>query len=93
MTSKEAITTLELAISEIEWNYPLDISVALETAMEALKKQIPKKPKGVTDPMFGDIELRCHRCDNANLANPFRCNGYAYCPDCGQALDWGETDD
>ena len=39
MTSEEAITTLELAISEVEWNYPLDISVALETAMEALKKQ------------------------------------------------------
>ena len=33
MTPKKAITTRELAISEVEWNYPLDISVALETAM------------------------------------------------------------
>lgn len=42
MTPEKAITTLELAISEVEWNYPLDISIALETAIEALKKQIPK---------------------------------------------------
>ena len=58
---------------------------------EALEKQIPKKPKGVTDLMFGDIELRCPRCDNANLANLFRCKGYDYCPGCGQALDWSDV--
>ena len=39
MTLEEKITTLELAIKEVEWNYPLDISIALETAIEALKKR------------------------------------------------------
>lgn len=57
---------------------------------EALEKQIPKKPKSVADPMFGDLTLTCPRCGNVNLANPFKHNGYDYCPDCGQALDFGD---
>ena len=57
---------------------------------EALEKQIPQKPKSVTDPMFGDLTLTCPRCGNVNLANPFKRNGYDYCPDCGQALYWSD---
>ena len=58
---------------------------------EALEKQIPKKPKGVTDPIFGDVTTVCPNCNNANLANPFVKNRvYDYCPNCGQALDWGD---
>lgn len=44
MTPEEAIKTIQVAIAEVEWNYPMDYSVAFETAMEALEKQIPKKP-------------------------------------------------
>ena len=42
MTNEEAIKTIEVAIAEIEWNYPMDYAVAFETAISALKKQIPK---------------------------------------------------
>lgn len=44
MTNEEAIKTIEIAIAEVEWNYPMDYAVAFETAISALEKQIPKKP-------------------------------------------------
>ena len=44
MTPKEAIKILEIAKAEVEWNYPLDYAIAIATAIEALEKQIPKKP-------------------------------------------------
>ena len=95
MTPKEAISTLELAISEVEWNYPLDISVALETAMEALKKQIPRKPIDVCTPVVTWGLCPICKGELNKLGNqPNRVfKGTKYCPDCGQALEWGETDD
>ena len=44
MTTKEAIETIKIAISEVEWDYPMNYAVAFEKAIEALEKQIPKKP-------------------------------------------------
>ena len=44
MTPEEAIKTIQVAIAEVEWEYPMNYSVAFETAIEALEKQIPKKP-------------------------------------------------
>ena len=48
MTPEEAIKTIQVAIAEVEWEYPLDYSVAFETAIEALEKQIPKSRKELT---------------------------------------------
>ncbi len=36
MTREEAIMTLRLMMAEVEWEYPLDYSVAIEKAIEAL---------------------------------------------------------
>ena len=93
MTPKEAITTLKLAISEVEWNYPLDISVALETAIEALKKQIPKKAISTYKGHY-----KCPTCENyiditdddlyVYEIEPPKC-----CDECGQALDWSGDND
>ena len=38
MTRQEAINTIEVAIAEIEWCYPMDYAVAFEKAIDALKK-------------------------------------------------------
>lgn len=43
MTSKEAIETINIAIAEVEWDYPMDYTAAFEMAVDALEKQ--KKPK------------------------------------------------
>lgn len=81
MTSEEAIKTIQVAIAEVEWEYPLDYSVAFETAIEALEKQIPNKLKD-------DGWLYCPICGRDVLMDRFD-----YCPDCGQALDWSENND
>ena len=62
---------------------------ALKKAVEVLEKQIPKKPISLPDghPFYYEV----HDC-------PF-CKESVYvaegefCPSCGQALDWSETDD
>ena len=38
MTNEEAIEIIKIAIAEVEWNYPMDYTVAFETAIEALEK-------------------------------------------------------
>ena len=45
MTPHEAIETIKIAISEVEWNYPMNYSVAFEMAIEALEKQIGSDSK------------------------------------------------
>ena len=85
MTPEKAITTLELAISEVEWNYPLDISIALETAISAIEKQIPK----VAEHEDGVWSI-CPCCggsvcnDTEHAVN----REVSYCEHCGQAIDW-----
>ena len=62
---------------------------------EALEKQIPRKPVGKIDPMFGDSCTVCLNCENTAIINPFTHSIFKHCPNCGQALDWGnyETTD
>lgn len=50
-------------------------------AIEALEKQIPKKP----------IELNCPRCRFNGIDNSWWV--FTYCPECGQAIDWSEDND
>lgn len=37
MTIQEAINICEIAIAEVEWNYPLEYAIAFETLIEAVK--------------------------------------------------------
>ena len=38
MTNKEAIETINIAMAEVEWDYPMDYQVAFEMAIDALQK-------------------------------------------------------
>lgn len=52
-----------------------------DIAIEALEKQIPKKPNDYD----GEIKVGfCPDCDNVVTDN-------YYCEHCGQALDWSEN--
>lgn len=53
---------------------------ALDMAMEALKKQQPKKPVKCSQVIFS-----CPNCEKMynGVLNP------RFCSECGQALDWG----
>lgn len=86
MTIEEAIKTIEIAIAEVEWEYPMEYAIAFEMAISALKKQIPKKPKvlklqEVSDYKYGDCECGEHIMDDEK-----------YCSNCGQAIDWRSTE-
>lgn len=43
MTYEDAIKTLEVAIAEVEWEYPMEYAVAFEMAISALRAQQGKK--------------------------------------------------
>ena len=39
MTKEEAIETIKIAIAEVEWNYPMDYSIAFDMAIDALERE------------------------------------------------------
>ena len=83
MNLKEVIKTLELAKAEVEWNYPMDYAVAIDEAIEAVGKQIPKKPEPKKD-ASGEYYI-CPVCgvyQETSEGNP------PYCINCGQAIGW-----
>ena len=82
MDNQEAIETIKLTLSQIEWEYPMDYAVAFDMAISALEKQIPKKVRITTS------TKRCAACGRqlSGIGNihPKR----NYCQGCGQAIDW-----
>lgn len=99
MTPQEAIDTLKIATTEVEWNYPLDYAVAMEMAIKALKKEVPAEPITQEEENFiqgyliFDKYFCCPICkycfglveyvDKAGKKIKSEC-----CPKCGQAIDW-----
>ena len=71
-----------------------DVSTAIDLAIQALKKQVPKKVKNIR--FSRDYELaehnikegECPECGETMTGNTF---GY-HCGCCGVALDWGYDD-
>lgn len=82
--AEEAIKTIQVAIAEVEWNYPLDYSVAFKTAIEALDKQIPRKPLNPCGRYFGKAKGGNCPCCGAQTNS----STYTYCRKCGQKLLW-----
>ena len=90
MTAEEAIKTIQIAIAEVEWNYPLDYSIAFKTAIEALDKQIPKKP------INEECYYICPCCrDDLGVSDDdifiYELSMPKYCSNCGCVLDWSEV--
>lgn len=98
MKPEEAIEILQNRIDLIEAEYPdqkdlVEYRKALELAVKALKKQIPRKVDNLSEiymdfgagkkikvSAYGD----CPNCKyNINIVSKF-------CTRCGQKLDWGE---
>ena len=85
MNLKEVIKTLELAKAEVEWDYPMDYAVAIDEAIKAVDKQIPKKP---------EIEGGYYVCPICGVYQEYLTDGKPpYCVNCGQALDWQEVEE
>ena len=91
MNEQEAIKRLEyikhVGNGEQEYKHCAE-EIALDMAIKALEKQIPKKPNihGYREGReINTISYTCPIC-NKHIGRESFCNH------CGQALDWGETE-
>ena len=77
---EETIKTLRLMQAAVEWDYPMDYAAAIDAAIEALEKQIPKKPTVIT---WLDTTSRivCPVCGNR-----ISDKNTQHCENCGQAV-------
>ena len=93
MTNEEAKALFEEDMKDGKCSNDCPECNARERAISALEKQIPKKPIGKIDPMFGDSCIVCPNCENTVIVNPFTHSIFKHCPNCGQALDWRDTNE
>ena len=86
MKTEKIIEIIKIAATEVEWNYPLDYTIALNEAAELLEKQVSKKPfpKIDIETERGYWTWKCPNCGDEWLLR------YNYCSSCGQRLDWSE---
>lgn len=89
MTLEEMIATLKLMQAQVEWDYPMEYAVAIDGAIDALEKQVPKIVRiKYAHPKY-EYYGYASFCPNCNRVV---AEGWSYCPDCGQALKMeGET--
>lgn len=94
MTYEETIKALQYLISGESEQYPPDYDIPIRKAIEALEKQIPKKPKEEwSKSPFSDDKgclfqhLMCPNCGKmeVNKLDDF-------CPHCGQAINWSDAE-
>lgn len=87
MTESKAKKELCAHIEYLKHNWKphpdYDVLEAINIAINALEKQIPKKP------IFDNYHRAGYRCPDCNNTNPW---GYKHCKHCGQKLDWSDTD-
>lgn len=90
MTTQGAIETLKLIQGQIEWDYPMEYAVAVDIAVDALEKQIPRKPKYKAEDRFVKnhfVEYSyCPTCEKEVVA------GDMFCVMCGQRICWQEDE-
>lgn len=93
------------AIEVIEKNRPTSgytmLNEALDIAINALEKQIPKKPNKAIDPSWG-VKKEVHVCPVCDYyltevqfiaSQKIESNKkITYCETCGQAIDWSDEE-
>ena len=84
MKPKTAIKTLRRILPLHELYAYSNTRRAIDEAVSALEKQMPKKIEYVSD----EDADRCPVCKEELDG----CNYYNYCPCCGQAIDWSEVE-
>ena len=76
MTNEEAIENLKYLISDDCTDTQHDFVKEIKIAIEALEKQIPKKP------YWENGVWHCKSCGLYIFSDEY------FCPVCGQAIDW-----
>lgn len=102
MTYEEAINELRYQEKLRGKGIPYQVgNLVISTAISALEKQIPKKPKRINkNSVFdGNWKMICPCCGamlveritTENTSYPIQYNMTKHC-NCGQALDWSDTE-
>ena len=87
MTESEAIKILQRDLQiQLENKALPDGIEAIQIAIQALEKQIPKKP------IFYAHDYYCSVCNSLVGNNEFEWKRFKYCDTCGQKLDWGDEE-
>lgn len=90
--------TPQEAIEKIKWtplmrcNDGCVLAQALNLAIKALEKQIPKKPMLEGDGYCpeGNLVYDTWFCPNCDKDYEVDYDDFDYCPNCGQHIDWSE---
>ena len=90
MTESEAIKELH-AIRPRGGIIPQKRAEALDVAIQALEKQIPKKPPVVNRPSIFIKVPVCPNCSTSEHYQPLY-GKTKYCSNCGQKLDWSDEE-
>ena len=98
MTNEEAISAIETAKAECEWNAPLDYQIAFDMAIRALRKQKPQGhwiDTGATGPDKFKV-YKCSRCGTkVFMGYPEYSNMREYrgfCSHCGADMSGGDLE-
>lgn len=79
---------------EQEKNNTPSVDIAYAMAIEAMEKQIPKKPTSIDYKKYIDTVKNALYLKGAywcpNCEHVVKCG--TYCRDCGQAIDWSEAE-
>ena len=93
MTESEAIKICNTIVFATSFSNPQgvplnttkeELTEAIRMSIQALEKQIPKKPIFTEDKQFA----LCPCCDMKGLPDKQK-----YCDNCGQAIDWGDENE
>ena len=93
MTESEAVEKLknmrlfmQIEDENNDCKFTEDDYKANEIAIQALEKQIPKKP------VFYAHDYYCSACNSLVGNNEFEWKRFKYCDTCGQKLDWSDVE-
>ena len=93
MTRNEAIETINIAMAEVEWNYPMDYTVAFEMAVDALEKmkELEKGLEDLEDTLNDAYTLNDFCLNKVILNQPMsecECMAESFSPKVMQNLSW-----
>lgn len=94
MTYEEAIDEIKTEYFSNHYCFKPQLPRALEMAIEALEKQIPKQPTYEADGYAnGELVYDTWYCPNCEKNYEVGYDDYDYCPCCGQRIDRSEVEE
>ena len=93
MTAQEALAWFKEELKDGKCSDNCRQCNAYEVAIEALEKQIPKKPYKRKEHKQNDYYCTvCRRYLGDEMELKYACLQPEYCQHCGQALDWSDIE-